>query len=176
MRCNELATDVPRRLLAPYGLEAVPFPRDASIPGSYWGAPEAGLVGARLLFRPDTPVHSLLHESCHYICMDERRRRNLHTDAGGDHLEESAVCYLQVLLADQIPDFGRPRILLDMDRWGYSFRLGSARAWFETDAEDARNWLMEKGIIDADEAPAGRLRQESVAPAKGGWVAVPGDV
>ena len=27
-----------------------------------------------------------------------------------------------------------------MDAWGYSFRLGSARAWFEHDAEDARQW------------------------------------
>jgi hypothetical protein len=24
-----------------------------------------------------------------------------------------------------------------LDAWGYTFRLGSARAWFERDAEDA---------------------------------------
>jgi len=159
MRCGELATGVPDRLLAPFGLEPICLGGDQDIPGSYWGAPEAGLVGTRLLFRADTPVHSLLHEGCHFICMDEHRRRGLHTDAGGDYLEECAVCYLQVLLADQVPGLGRPRILLDMDLWGYSFRLGSARAWFEEDAEDARNWLIEKGIINTGAGLPERLRR-----------------
>jgi hypothetical protein len=36
-----------------------------------------------------------------------------------------------------------------MDEWGYSFRLGSTRAWFEQDAEDARLWLLDHGIVDA---------------------------
>jgi hypothetical protein len=36
----------------------------------------------------------------------------------------------------------------DMDAWGYSFRLGSTQAWFEGDAEDARRWLREQGVID----------------------------
>jgi hypothetical protein len=40
-----------------------------------------------------------------------------------------------------------------MDAWGYSFRLGASRAWFEQDAQDARAWLNQHGIIDA----AGRL-------------------
>jgi hypothetical protein len=31
--------------------------------------------------------------------------------------------------------------MADMDAWGYSFRLGSTRAWFEADAEDAREFL-----------------------------------
>ena len=35
------------------------------------------------------------------------------------------------------------RLMADMDAWGYSFRLGSARAWFENDAEDARRSLRE---------------------------------
>ncbi|NIS90685.1 MAG: hypothetical protein GTN98_11520, partial [Woeseiaceae bacterium] len=48
--------------------------------------------------RSDTPVHSLLHETCHIICMSRERRAELETDAGGDDLEEAAVCYLQVLL------------------------------------------------------------------------------
>lgn len=149
MRCAELPAGHARQLLARFGLEALGLPDHAPIPGSYWGAPEAGLVGHRLLFRGDTPVHSLLHESCHYICMDAGRRAQLHTDAGGDFLEECAVCYLQVLLADAVPGLGRRRLLADMDRWGYSFRLGSARAWFEEDAEDARQWLVAHGIIDA---------------------------
>lgn len=161
MRCAELPAGDARRLLAPFGLEARELPDHAPIPGSFWGPPEAGLVGHRLLFRGDTPVHSLLHESCHYICMDEGRRGELHTNAGGDFLEECAVCYLQVLLADAVPGLGRRRLLADMDRWGYSFRLGSARAWFEQDAGDARQWLEAHGIIDMrghlpERAPDGR--------------------
>ena len=160
MRCAELPAGLPRQLLSRCGLEALLLPDDAPIPGSYWGAPEAGLVGHRLLFRDDTPVHSLLHESCHYMCMDEARRAGLHTDAGGDFLEESAVCYLQVLLADELPGFGRARMLADMDAWGYSFRLGSARAWFETDAEDARAWLVRHAITDPAGRPSWRLRAD----------------
>jgi hypothetical protein len=37
----------------------------------------------------------------------------------------------------------------DMDAWGYTFRLGSARAWFEEDAEDARTWLQQRGLLPA---------------------------
>ena len=87
--------------------------------------------------RPDTPVHSALHEACHWICMPPARRARLHTDAGGDSDEENAVNYLSILLGQTLPGFGRDRMLADMDAWGYSFRLGSARAWFEGDAEDA---------------------------------------
>ena len=36
----------------------------------------------------------------------------------------------------------------DMDAWGYSFRLGSSRAWFENDAEDACKWLIQNDLID----------------------------
>jgi hypothetical protein len=52
------------------------------------------------------------------------------------------------LLADELPGVGRGRLCADMDAWGYSFRLGSARAWFEGDAGDARQWLLENGVID----------------------------
>ena len=37
------------------------------IPGSYWGDSEAGLVGDTLFARDDTPVHSVLHEGCHFV-------------------------------------------------------------------------------------------------------------
>ena len=37
----------------------------------------------------------------------------------------------------------------DMDAWGYSFRLGSTRAWFEGDAGDALKWLMQERLLDA---------------------------
>jgi hypothetical protein len=136
-----------RSLLARYGLNIIRLPDAAAIPGSYWGECEAGLIGNDLFLRSDTPLHSVLHEAAHYICMDELRRRCLHRDAGGDEAEENAVCYLQILLAEAIPECGRQRIWQDMDAWGYSFRLGSARAWFEEDAEDARRWLVQRGLI-----------------------------
>ena len=45
-----------------------------------------------------------------------------------------------------------------MDSWGYTFRLGSAQAWFEQDSDDARTWLLGHGIIDTDQRPTGKLR------------------
>ena len=129
-------------LLQPYGLRLEWIAVDASIPGSHWGESEAGLVGNCLYIRRDTPVHSALHEACHFICMDDARRAGLHTDAGGIDLEECAVCYLQILLAERLRNYSRQQIFADMDAWGYSFRLGSARAWFEQDADDARQWLI----------------------------------
>lgn len=134
-------------LLGRRGLQVVPVAAGAEIPGSYWGAPEAGLAGNRLYVRPDTPLHSALHEAAHFLCMDADRRKTLDQDAGGDFDEENAVCYLQILLADEIPGLGRGRMLADMDAWGYTFRLGSARRWFEEDAGDARKWLVRQGLI-----------------------------
>lgn len=135
-------------------------PPDSPIPGSYWGDEEAGLSGSELLARADTPLHSILHETCHYICMDRSRRAGLDTDAGGDYDEENAVCYLQILLAEHIRQFGKTRMFEDMDRWGYTFRLGSARAWFERDAEDARAWLLQRNLIDTQSRPAWTLRDD----------------
>ncbi len=145
-------------LLARYGLKLEICPSDSPIPGSFWGDEEAGLRADRLYARADTPLHSILHEACHYICAAPGRRAELDTDAGSDDLEECAVCYLQILLADSLADCGRSRMLADMDRWGYSFRLGSSAAWFETDAEDARAWLAQHGLIDAAGVPTFRLR------------------
>jgi hypothetical protein len=144
-------------VLRPYGLELVEVGTDETIPGSFWGESEAGLIGDRLYVRPDTPVHSALHEACHYICMDPGRRAGLHTDAGGGYDEENGVCYLQILLAEQLPAIGCDGLMRDMDAWGYSFRLGSTRAWFESDAEDARAWLEQYGLL-RDGRPTGRRR------------------
>jgi hypothetical protein len=145
-------------LLNRFALELALVAHGEEIPGSYWGDSEAGLRDERLFARIDTPVHSILHETAHYVCMSPERRAGLDTDAGGDDLEESAVCYLQVLLAGELPAVGRARMLADMDSWGYSFRLGSTRAWFERDAEDARAWLERHGVIDADGRLTGQLR------------------
>lgn len=145
-------------LLSRYGLSLQVQEEGEAITGSYWGAPEAGVIGRKVFVRSDTPVHSLLHETCHVICMSEDRRSELETDAGGDDIEEAAVCYLQILLADELEGVGRDLLMADMDAWGYSFRLGDTRSWFERDAEDARNWLIEKGLIRKDGRPEYRLR------------------
>ena len=129
-----------------------------AIAGSFWGDSEAGVVGRTVYVRADTPVHSFLHESCHVICMDGARRDALVRDAGGDDLEEAAVCYLQILLADYIDGVGRDRLMIDMDAWGYSFRLGGTRAWFEGDADDARIFLEKHGLVSDGGAPAFVLR------------------
>jgi hypothetical protein len=145
-------------LLKRYGMELSLVSPEEVIPGSYWGDSEAGLRGDRLFARLDTPVHSVLHEACHYICMSPERRAGLDRDAGGDDLEESAVCYLQVVLGDELPGVGSERLISDLDAWGYSFRLGNARAWFEQDADDARRWLQDHGVIDGGGRPTGFSR------------------
>ena len=157
-KCTPEHLDSLNEVLGRYGLQIVRVAANAPIPGSYWGQSEAGLVGEQLHLRGDTPLHSALHEACHFICMDPARRSLLHTDAGGDTAEENAVCYLQILLSDYLPGMGRERSYRDMDAWGYSFRLGSAKAWFEQDAQDARDWLVREGLIDTSEKPTWRLR------------------
>jgi len=157
MLCD-MDTDALQELLGNYGLRLEIVPADAAIPGSFWGGSEAGLIGDRVLARADTPVHSILHEACHYVCMDAVRRNALHTDAGGGYAEENGVCYLQILLAGRLAGVGHARLMRDMDAWGYSFRLGSTADWFARDAEDARAWLLTHGLIDVADAPTWRLR------------------
>ena len=155
----DIGTSSTQTLLKRYGMQLGIAPADTLIPGSFWGDSEAGLIDDRLLARSDTPVHSILHEACHYICMDANRRAGLHTDAGGDYDEENGVCYLQILLADYLPGVGRARLMQDMDAWGYSFRLGSTARWFVEDSEDARTWLLRHDLIDVTENPLWRLRK-----------------
>ncbi|MEJ2141096.1 MAG: hypothetical protein P8Y24_01860 [Gammaproteobacteria bacterium] len=159
LTCGELASDRLASLLVPYSIEVITIDNDTNLPGSFWGDPEAGLIDNRLYIKPVTPVQSALHEACHYICMDQQRRQKLNTDAGGGYDEENGVCYLQILLSALIPECGKERMFSDMDAWGYSFRLGSARAWFEQDAEDARRWLENHHIIDAQQQPTWKLRE-----------------
>lgn len=136
-------------LLAGYGLTLVAVPDGEPIPGSYWGDCEAGLIGTAVYARADTPVHSLLHEAGHLIVLPAERRAQVHTDATGSIAEEDAVCVLQLLLGDALPGVGRRRIAADMDAWGYTFRLGSAQAYADQDADDAWQALQARGLVDA---------------------------
>jgi len=150
--CSDINLHHLHVLLERYSMEIKTISDNDTIPGSFWQPPEAGLIGNTLFIRPDTPVHSALHETCHYICMDDKRRKNLDTNAGGDYQEEDAVCYLQILLSDYITEMKQKRMLNDMDEWGYSFRLGSAKAWFDDDAEDALLWLKKNNIVRQQQA------------------------
>ncbi|MBI3896951.1 MAG: hypothetical protein HY308_01485 [Gammaproteobacteria bacterium] len=155
--CSPKNFSMQRVLLARYGLQLERLDDTAVIPGSYWGAPEAGLVGTTVYVRADTPVHSVLHEAAHAICMDGERRARLHTDAGGDYDEENAVCYLEIVLAHEL-GLSAHEICADMDAWGYTFRLGSAYAWFTEDAEDARQWLLNYGLLTPECTPTWQAR------------------
>lgn len=140
-RCREIGDAALRALLEPLGLQIAVVADGVEIPGSYWGETEAGLIGATLYVRGDTPVHSALHEACHWLCADDARRATMHTNAGGEDVEEHAVCYLECLLAERLAGYTRAQCFADMDAWGYHFILGSAQAWFERDADDAIAWL-----------------------------------
>ena len=157
-----VVSDVPlatlNSLLGRYGLTLCVQGEGETISGSFWGDSEAGIVGHCVYVRDDTPIHSLLHETCHIICMTDERRVQLDRDAGGSDLEEASVCYLQIVLADQIDGIGRDLLMRDMDAWGYSFRLASASRWFEEDAEDAFAWLVQHGLLSENGQPMFMLR------------------
>lgn len=145
----DIGFDAPAALLARYGLALARVADGQPIPGSYWGECEAGIIGCTVYARGDTPVHSLLHEAGHLIVLPHERRAAVHTDATDSVEEEDAVCVLQALLADALPGVGRARVLADMDAWGYTFRLGSARAYVEGDADAAWAWLQRRGLATA---------------------------
>ncbi|MET0892715.1 MAG: hypothetical protein ABWY01_04005 [Pseudoxanthomonas sp.] len=146
LRLGDIPLQAVESLLARHALQLQVTAAGSPIPGSFWGDPEAGVIGSTVYARADTPVHSLLHEACHLIVLSPERRAQVHTDASDSDIEEDATCYLQILRAASLPGVGRDRLMVDMDAWGYSFRLGSTRAWFEGDAEDARAWLQAKGL------------------------------
>jgi len=155
LRLADIGILAPAALLAGHGLTLQRVADGEAIPGSYWGDDEAGIIGTTVYARADTPVHSLLHEACHLIVLPPERRASVHTDATDSIEEEDATCYLQIVLADALPGVGRDRLMADMDAWGYSFRLGSTRDWFEQDAENARTWLQRHGLLDPDGRVAG---------------------
>ena len=148
LRLKDIAFADVAALLARFDLQLERVADNTPIPGSYWGEPEAGLVGNTVYARGDTPIHSLLHEAAHLIVLPPDRRVAVHTDATDSVEEEDAVCVLQALLGDVLPGVGHERVFADMDAWGYTFRLGSARAYFEHDADAAWQWLATRGFID----------------------------
>ncbi len=160
VRCSSIGQKLLADVLGRFGMSVhwVAGAGKDTIPGSHWGGVEAGLIGDGLYVRDETPLHSALHEACHYICMDGARREHLDTDAGGDYDEENAVCYLQIILSDYFPGVGLESAFSDMDAWGYTFRLGSAKRWFYDDADEARQWLLDYGLIDDTNAPTWRVR------------------
>jgi hypothetical protein len=155
LRLADIGDAAPAALLARHGLALQRVADGEPIPGSYWGDEEAGIIGSTVYARADTPVHSLLHEACHLIVLPPERRAAVHTDATDSIEEEDATCYLQIVLADELPGVGRARLMADMDAWGYTFRLGSTRAWFEQDAGNARDFLAARGLLP----PARTLQQ-----------------
>jgi len=146
LRVGEIGFDEPRALLTRYGLTLVAVADGSDIPGSFWGESEAGIIGSTVYARADTPVHSLLHEACHLIVLPDDKRALVHTDATDSIEEEDATCYLQIVLAGHLPSVGSARLMDDMDRWGYTYRLGSTRAWFEQDAMEAQAFLQAREL------------------------------
>lgn len=147
LRLRDIDLEQARQLLGLFDLQLCIVADEQAIPGSYWGECEAGLIGNAVYARGDTPLHSMLHEACHLMVLLPEQRAKVHTDATDSVPEEDATCYLQLLLAKRIDGFGFGRACADMDLWGYTFRLGSARAWFEQDAEDARLFLERRGLL-----------------------------
>lgn len=158
LRVGDIGRTAVANLLRRFGLEFRPVDTGRTIPGSFWGEPEAGILGEAVYARDDTPLHSLLHETAHLVCMTPERRAANRGDAGSDDLEEAAVCFLQIALADFLPAAGRSRLMRDMDAWGYSFRLGSTAKWFANDADDARRFLICRGLLTAGGVPTWSLR------------------
>jgi hypothetical protein len=147
---SDIGFDSARALLARYGLMLIKIENDQAIPGSFWGECEAGVIANCVYARDDTPVHSFLHEASHLMVLPADKRAHIHTDASDSIEEEDAVCVLQAILGDELPGVGRQQIFQDMDAWGYTFRLGSAQAYFEHDAVAAFALLQKRGLIDSD--------------------------
>jgi len=155
---KNLNSDSIKALVSNYGIQINCSDPGVAIPHSFWGAPEAGRIHEQLYIRVDTPIHSLLHEACHYVCMSAEQRKLTQMDAKGSAMEENATCYLQILLSDYIKEYSRTQLMEDMDVWGYSFRLGSALAWFNRDTEEVRQWLISHLIINTQDKPTWKLR------------------
>ena len=59
LRLQDFPLSEIQTLLNRYGLTLQIIPIDATIPGSYWQAEEAGIIGLMVYARLDTPLHSI---------------------------------------------------------------------------------------------------------------------
>ena len=91
--------------------------------------------------------------------MSEERRKCLDRDAGGDDLEEAAVCYLQMLLADHLPGcrsrpadagHGQPGVTVS----GSAIRAAGSSRTLATRVD----WLLDNGLISSADNPLFILR------------------
>lgn len=155
---KDISNQTIQPLLSRYHLKLARVADNLPIPYSFWGDSEAGRRYSTMYVRADTPLHSLLHETAHYVCMSSEQRRCDSFDAKGSALEEVACCYLQLLWSEYIAGYSRDLHMQDMDQWGYNFRLGSSSRWFYEDSEDARQWLYQHEIVCADNLPTWRVR------------------
>lgn len=65
----------------------------------------------------------------------------------------------KVLLVCDVQGVGCARLMLDMDAWGYSFRLGNTLEWLQNDAADAKKFLINHALLQEAGSPTFRLRQ-----------------
>ena len=108
------------------------------------------MIGATVYARADTPVHSLLHEAGHLIVLPpERRAARAYRRHRFGRRRRRGLRAAGRCSATRCRASAATRVLADMDAWGYTFRLGSARAYVEHDAADAWRWLREHGLVDA---------------------------
>ena len=117
-------------------------------------------------------MHSVLHEASHFICMSPARRARLDRDAGGTDLEEAAVCYLQILLADELAAVGRARLMRDMDALGLQLPAGQHAGLVRSRTPRTRApGSCCTGIADDQDRLTGVLRAAPDAPALAASVA-----
>ena len=143
---RDIGFDDVAALLARYGLAARARRRRRADPRQLLGRTRSRPDRPRVHARDDTPVHSLLHEAAHLIVLPPERARRAyrrHRFGRGRRRRLRAA-----VAARRRPARRRPRALMaDMDAWGYTFRLGSARAYFERDAEDAGPGCSARGLV-----------------------------
>ena len=87
--------------------------------------------------------------------MSPARRAGLDRDAGGDDAEECAVCYLQILLADELTALAARACCVTWMPGDIPFAW-AAPGWFEQDAADACVWLQSSGVVTEDLRPPTR--------------------
>ena len=150
LRINGIDRVALAMLLARYGLELTLVAPQEVIPGSYWGDSEAGLIGHRIHARLDTPLHSVLHEAAHSICMTPERRAGLDTDAGGDDAG-GVRRVLSAGAAGRCAAGGRAASGCSATWTSGATASGWAaqQPGSNQDADDARAWLVKHGVLDA---------------------------